>query len=167
MFKFVTQVQEPEHGSWQSLIQVVYGFNNRTSYYVSSYPPSQSLAYSIHVSIIPYIYHIYIYSYTLYASYFNYLPIWLAILADQLCQYLKCQLCSKQRGTVLYLFTFSSIKLYLLFHLLSFFTYMFTRDFSSFDIMLLLLKLQTCFVLPGLIRTITYVAYRYVAFIFM
>ena len=24
MFKFVTQVQEPEHGSWQSLIQVVY-----------------------------------------------------------------------------------------------------------------------------------------------
>ena len=29
------------------------------------------------------------------------------------------------------------------------------RDFSSFDIMLLHLKLQTCFVLPGLISTIT------------
>ena len=28
---------------------------------------------------------------------------------------------------------------------------MFKRDFSSFDTMLLYLKLQTCFVLPGLI----------------
>ena len=33
-------------------------------------------------------------------------------------------------------------------------SYMFTRDFSSFDIMLLHLKLQTCFVLPGLISAI-------------
>ena len=31
---------------------------------------------------------------------------------------------------------------------------MFLRDFCSFDIMLLHLKLQTCFVLPGVIRTI-------------
>ena len=25
MFKFVTRVRNPEHGSWQSLIEVVYG----------------------------------------------------------------------------------------------------------------------------------------------